>query len=454
MELKDRIKGEETNDCQTEGGENRQLPTEILDFRTDSTKLYHLSQSLRKAFPFNFQLTIQTEAQWALEETQRIIGDDGTILLAVLNKVGYGTFGRFFGFLGLTASQMEHGLYSFLEEWEDEEDEDYPSDIPSGIKWFVDEINRTGTIAKDIVLSTSKILSLSKESLINDFVIPFYKIPKSSSLDLRDLAEEAFEKGLERTLWVGAKNCFTVYDCFNLLDTADFVSIFEYFLEQQDEVLKDDFQAKGLKAGYSLHCLRQYPSGFTGSKEYDSWFPRAFIISDDKGAKMTFDEVKEFIKGLPTELDRKVATALLERARNEDFAEGIELSFHEGYQGRKFTKGVRSVWYFDGVKGLAEHLDIPCLNNTFGEEIHQIFRDYVSEADDDLLSILAEGNDWFGRSEQLLYEKFGGNPSWIAYEDYGFLLTLSERVKVPKKILKCYRKVANSVHNDYRNGNY
>lgn len=237
MELKDRIKGEETNDCQTEGGENRQLPTEILDFRTDSTKLYHLSQSLRKAFPFNFQLTLQTEAQWALEETQRIIGDDGTILLAVLNKVGYGTFGRFFGFLGLTVSQMEHGLHSFYEEW-DEDEVDCPPDIPSGIKWFVDAINIYSEIAKDIVLSTSKILSLSKESLINDFVIPFYKIPKSSSLDLRDLAEAAFEKGLERTLWVGAKNCFTVYDCFNLLDTADFVSIFEYFLEQQDEVLK------------------------------------------------------------------------------------------------------------------------------------------------------------------------------------------------------------------------
>jgi hypothetical protein len=48
MELKDRIKGEETNDCQTEGGENRQLPTENFDkfqavFNEDGTVEVHLA---------------------------------------------------------------------------------------------------------------------------------------------------------------------------------------------------------------------------------------------------------------------------------------------------------------------------------------------------------------------------------------------------------------------------
>ena len=416
-----------------------------------------------------------------------------------------------------------------------------------------------------------KILTSSKEEVVNDFVIPHYKIPKSNSLDLSGLFDDAFSKGINRLTFGEIPHYHWVFDPIReSFSTSDFVGVFEYVLEGQDlqnlhssttlteseirflldlncgdldgihqrfggwpsdfvgEVLylqeaygfclgdflksprftegeerlktpfeisdflesfqplassyyednlgystpiydwkvlldfavydgekpENDFQAKGLKNGWSLHCLRQYPSGFTGSKEYDSWFPRAFIISDDEGAKMTFDEVKTFIEGLPTELDRKVATALLESRRSEDFAEGIELSFYEGHGGRKFTKGVWSTYAFDGVRALAEHLDIPCLNDTFGEEIYQIFRDFVSEADDDLLSILAEGNDWLGRSEQLLYEKFGGNPSWIAYDDYGFLLTLSERVKVPKKILKCYRKVANSVHNDYLNGNY
>ena len=472
-------------------------------------------------------------------------------LLKAIEEVGGANFVDFLALFGLSGGEeMEHIIIS--------DDTFYD---------FVVENSDSLQLVGDLMT----LLMSSKEDIINDFVVPHYKIPKSNSLDLSGLFEDAFRKGINRLTFGEIYWTHWVFDPIRQsFSTSDFVGVFEYVLEGQDlqnlhssttlteseirflldlncrdldgihqrcggwpsdfvgEVLylqeaygfclgdflksprftegeerlkhpfevsdflesfqplapsyyegevghgtpigdweallnfavkdgekpENDFQAKGLKDGWSLHCLRQYPSGFTGNKEYDSWFPRAFIISDDEGAKMTFDEVKKFIEGLPTELDRRIATALLESRRSEDFAEGIERSLYERRDGRKFTKGVWSTYAFDGVRALAEHLDIPCLNDTFGEEIYQLFRDYVSEADDDLLSILAEGNDWLGRSEQLLYEKFGGNPSWVAYDDYGFLLTLSERVKVPKKILKCYRKVANSVHNDYLNGNY
>jgi|14BtaG_2_1085337.scaffolds.fasta_scaffold02761_5 hypothetical protein len=432
MELKDRIKGEETNDCQTEGGENRQLPTENFD--DSATKLFHLNQSISNAFPLNFQLTLQTEAQWALEATQRIIGDDGTILLAVLNKVGLTTFGRFFGMLGLTASQFEHGLHSFYEEW-DEDEVDCPPDIPSGIEWFVDEINRTKKFAKDSVLSASKVLSLSKESLINDFVIPFYKIPKSNSFDLEDLAEDAFFKGM-KTLRVGAKNCHTIYDCFNQLDTADFVSIFEYFLEgldlqQSTELTK--FQTEGLEAGYSLHCLRQYPSGFPKGERS---FPRVFIHRQDGEGKMNIDEVKVFIEGLPTELDRKAATLLLEHACswNKEFAEG---------------KSFWSAYDFDGVKALADFLDIPYQSGTFGSEVAKIFREFLSE---NIENFSLENFE--NEAEELLRTKFGTHPDWTGILDFGFVWTLSFMTNVPKKVLRYYRRIANSCHNDFVNGNY
>ena len=237
MELKDRIKGEETNDCQTEGGENRQLPTENFD--DSATKLFHLNQSIVNAFPLNFQLQLQTEAQWALEATQSIIGDDRTILFAVLNKVGLTAFGRFFGMVALDEVQMEQEVYTFLEEWVG-----FQLPVSEGIEYFVDAINRTKTIAKDIVLSVSEFLSLSKESLINDFVIPHYKIPKSSSLDLENLAETAFLKATKQAFGLNIKWPSAISDKFYELDTADFVSIFEYFLEQQDGVLKAKEEAR------------------------------------------------------------------------------------------------------------------------------------------------------------------------------------------------------------------
>tara|TARA_A100001201_G_scaffold23240_1_gene26384 strand:+ start:138 stop:1520 length:1383 start_codon:yes stop_codon:yes gene_type:complete len=218
----------------------------------------------------------------------------------------------------------------------------------------------------------------------------------------------------------------------------------------QDEVL-DEFQAEGLKMGYSLHCLQQYPSGFPKGEKS---FPRVFIHRSDDEGNFTFDEMKHFIEGLPTELDRRVATFLLEANENEDFTSGKTESeaFAEGKT--TYNSSTRSCYNFDGVNALCRELDSPYLNDTFGEELFAIFRDYVSKADDDLLSILAEGNDWWGYSEQLLDKKFGGHPDWVSYTEFGFVLVLSEKAKVPKKILRHYRRIANKAHQCYTDGDY
>ena len=417
-----------------------------------------LKDCIQAALPLAHQQPLVAESEWTVKYLINSV--DAEVLQEALRKTTDLAFGRFLVAVGLFETDGGRDFAILLEDCQDldecqGEDFDGLTDQQKLVKSLVDEINHAATFPfyRETVEKLSNFFLLSKEEIINDFVIPFYKVGKASHLWLEDLTDSAFNRGLKAKLGLSPQ----IYiDCVNGFDftDGDHVSIFESFLEQQDEVLRkeEEFQAKGLKDGWSLHCLRQYPSGFPKG---ENCFPRAFIHRQDGEGRFTFDEMKHFIEGLPTELDRKVGMALLESRRDdEDFAEGIELSFIEGYGGRKITKGVLSCYNFDGVKALAEWLDCPNPNDPFGVEIHQIFRDFVSEANDDLLAILSEGNDWWSQTDDLLRKKFGTYPDWVGLDNYGFLLTLSERVKVPKKILKCYRKVANQCQNDFINGNY
>lgn len=80
-----------------------------------------------------------------------------------------------------------------------------------------------------------KILTSSKEEVINDFVIPFYKIPKSNSLDLSWVFGDAFAKGINRLTFGEISWTHWVFDPIReSFSTSDYVGVFEYFLEGQD----------------------------------------------------------------------------------------------------------------------------------------------------------------------------------------------------------------------------
>ena len=91
-------------------------------------------------------------------------------------------------------------------------------------------------------------LKMSKDNMINEFIIPFYKISNKGVFDLFEPTLKAFSKALRTTfgcgsklvdisLLIGEKNLCSIEDRFDELTTTDFVSIFEYILEGQDRVL-------------------------------------------------------------------------------------------------------------------------------------------------------------------------------------------------------------------------
>ena len=119
-----------------------------------------------------------------------------------------------------------------------------------------DSINHSKTTPqeeaeKDPTPEVVDFLAKSKEEMINSFIIPNYPLKRVFNIGDVDLfypTLEAFHKALRTTFGEGRKIVdisekigdfwlSAVEDRFEELDDSDFVSIFEYVLEQQDEVL-------------------------------------------------------------------------------------------------------------------------------------------------------------------------------------------------------------------------
>lgn len=106
----------------------------------------------------------------------------------------------------------------------------------------------------DEIKKLEDFFALSKDDLINDFVIPNYKVGKASHLWLEELTERALNKAIDKHFKM--LNHFNEV-FFHLLDDftdGDHVSIFEYFLAQQDEVLKE----QELRCSTSLMSREQW----------------------------------------------------------------------------------------------------------------------------------------------------------------------------------------------------
>ena len=197
----------------------------------------------------------------------------------------------------------------------------------------------------DEVKKICDFLMSSKEDIINDFVVPHYKVGKASHLWLEELTEAALKRAIERHFDF-VNGYHEVFDFVNygLFTDADHVSIFEYVLDGQDR-------------------------------------------------------------------------------QNRELA----------------------------IKDLL--LDAPCRPNTFGEEIHETVLDYVKNLTTEKISSLRL--EWEEEATEHLNEVFGkSHPWWVGLYDYGFVWVLSKKASIPKKVVKCYRKIANKTFHAWATGNY
>ena len=502
--------------------QKKEPTTDSLSWAETETGDLSPKEAIKIAFPLNFQQPIVETANWALDYFTDHVGEKMVSQILKNSKTAL-NFGRFFAVLGLEETDGGRDLCIFVEDLIDDYTNDEIIDLIST------DINDLNCQAIDYVNEVSRLLSLTKDEIINELIIPNYKVFKSSHIWLEEQTESALKRAF-RKIFAIDEIPLEIWQIENQFDDADHVSIFEYFMEGQDlqtelkiqqeiankavvtanpislyDLLTDeerkewtspflkafqevefsrivdseiddvidyvvsvfnrvvynwempmkyykvivedleewlqefkildrfDFFIQGMKAGYSAHCLRQYPSGFPKGEKT---FPRAFIHRKDEEGQLKICEAIEFVKGLPTELDRKIGEILLENYKdNEEFVQGTT---------------TLNCYYFDGVNQLARDCNLPYMEDKFGQEIYQIFRDMVSKMSLSELYCLVE-NFEYHCDEGIKTKSLRG---WVAFYDYLSLELLSTKAKVPKKILKHYKRIFNSCANDCWNGNY
>ena len=218
---------------------NEQTPDEVVEaemwFRV----------AVKTAFPLRYQQPLVEIATKALDVVKNIVGID--LINQVLEESKPSSFGRFFAALGLrdlfcpkgVKSQAIQDFFGNLEHWLQRTEGS--ADTP--LEWFVDAINKNEN--DRLILSVSEFLALSKEDLLNDFVIPNYRVSRRfiederDELDVQVLLEMAFDRMvLKRFPLLFDSEPSVIYDRLEEFDINDAVSVFEYYTEQ-DEVLKD-----------------------------------------------------------------------------------------------------------------------------------------------------------------------------------------------------------------------
>ena len=200
--------------------------------------------AVKTAFPLRYQQPLVEIATKAIDVVKNSVGID--LMNQVLESVRPSSFGRFFAALGLrdlfhpkTGSQAIEDWFSNLDLWLQRTEGS--ADTP--LEWFVDAINKNEN--DRLILSVSEFLALSKEDLLNDFVIPNYRVSRRFIEDERDepdvqvLLESAFDRMvLKRFPLLFDSEPSVIYDRLEEFDINDAVSVFEYYIEQ-DKVLKD-----------------------------------------------------------------------------------------------------------------------------------------------------------------------------------------------------------------------
>lgn len=168
-----------------------------------------------------------------MEILERDLQDE--VLETAVKEIGVANFSKFLVAFGCFAT-IEDYYYDIENILDDEEPETFTDLVGEFIdKKSIDEINKIKAF-----------LMLSKDSIINDFVIPNYKVSKSSHIWLEEQTERALNKAIDKHFnFVNHYNCvfdFVKYASEFDFETADHVSIFEYFMEGQDLQIELEIQ--------------------------------------------------------------------------------------------------------------------------------------------------------------------------------------------------------------------
>ena len=220
-------KDNKKNENQTEGGRiNHLTGNEVTEFDFDV--------AIKIAFPLKFQRPLVELAQSTLDLVQEVVDDE--LLKQVFTKVTPSAFGRFFALVGL--SDQPRTIQSFFSELEI-----FVARVYSGsqVDWFVDAINEEKF--SNLVNKVSEFLAKSKDDLLNDYIIPFFRVPKEGrEIDLQVLLESAFDKMVLRTFSTPA-NIFDaelpiIYDRLDEFTIEDCNLVYDYCSAKAEEWTK------------------------------------------------------------------------------------------------------------------------------------------------------------------------------------------------------------------------
>tara|TARA_R110002020_G_scaffold116645_6_gene267241 strand:- start:4384 stop:5121 length:738 start_codon:yes stop_codon:yes gene_type:complete len=216
-------KDNKKNENQTEGGESVQP---IFDGMSR-----HLKTVLRTELP---HLALAKGAISILEMYFDHFEEE--ILLSVKEAVGDLAFSNYFAICSLSETDGGRWNSILLDDiiFDDDGEERKGLDLITELSGTIEAFNEVENNNK-LLDRIGKFLALSKEEVINDFVIPNYKVYKASHIWLEEQTESAFNKAVRKSFGKDFGFWLDIFDDFReSLTVADHVSIFEYFLEGQD----------------------------------------------------------------------------------------------------------------------------------------------------------------------------------------------------------------------------
>lgn len=198
----------------------------------------HLETVVKGVFPFS---TLSKEGVGPLNTAFNFV--ENFTLFRVKEAVGDNAFGKFFVLLGLYETDGGRDWCIFFDDLVEDEDGEELDQNSIAIKLIAKIIDYVDEKSIEFLTELNDFLMTSKEVIINDFVIPHYKVYKTSHIWLEEQTESAFNKAVRKKFGKHFGFWSDIFDDFReSLTVGDHVSIFEYFLDGQDrQTLSEDY---------------------------------------------------------------------------------------------------------------------------------------------------------------------------------------------------------------------